>query len=100
MKILKALAMGSLLAALGACSTTYIEDQLSPVRSMTPQGGPFNAALHSGYLEVADMEHQGRDLSDTLYYGERARQAANGEEVLPVEPDELLAPGPISVSSS
>ena len=95
MKIFKALATGSLLIALGACTTTYIEDHLSPIRAMSPQGGPFNAGLHKSYLEVADKEHQGRDLSDTLYYGEKARRAAAGEEVLPEDPNTLLGPGPI-----
>ncbi|MBT6117097.1 MAG: OmpA family protein [Rhodospirillaceae bacterium] len=75
-----------LVLALGACTTTYIQDQLNPIRSMQTSGSAFTQALHSEYLWLADAEYAGNDLSDALYYGEKARRAGNGEEVAPEDP--------------
>jgi OOP family OmpA-OmpF porin len=75
-----------LVLALGACTTTFIQDQLNPIRSMQTSGSAFTQALHSEYLWLADAEYAGNDLSDALYYGEKARRAGNGEEVAPEDP--------------
>lgn len=75
-----------LVLALGACTTTFIQDQLNPIRSMQTSGSAFTKALHSEYLWLADAEYAGNDLSDALYYGEKARRAGNGEEVAPEDP--------------
>lgn len=83
-----------LVLALGACTTTYIQDQLAPIRSMQTSGSAFTQGLHSEYLWLADAEYAGNDLSDALYYGGKARRAGNGEEVAPEDPTAQGMPAP------
>jgi OOP family OmpA-OmpF porin len=86
MSYVRALLAGVLVVTLGACTTTWIQDQLAPTRAMTPAGGAFNTALHSEYLWLADAEYSGGQLSDALYYGGKAKKAAAGEAVAPEDP--------------
>ncbi|MDA0704574.1 MAG: OmpA family protein [Proteobacteria bacterium] len=61
---------------------------------MPTTGTAFTQALHSEYLWLADAEYSGGDLSDALYYGEKARRAGNGEEVAPEDPYANATPIP------
>lgn len=86
MPYMRALFTGVLLIGLGACTQTWIQDQLAPIRAMSPSGSAFTQALHGEYLWLADAEYSGNDLSDALYYGDKARRAGGGEEVAPEDP--------------
>lgn len=83
---MKTLAVVAFAVLLGGCTTNFIQDQLAPVRAMPTTGTAFTQALHTEYLWLADAEYSGGDLSDALYYGEKARRAGNGEEVAPEDP--------------
>lgn len=86
MPYMRALFTGVLLIGLGACTQTWIQDQLAPIRAMSPSGSAFTQGLHGEYLWLADAEYSGNDLSDALYYGDKARRAGGGEEVAPEDP--------------
>ncbi len=86
MPYMRALFTGVLLIGLGACTQTWVQDQLAPIRAMSPVGLAFTQALHGEYLWLADAEYSAGDLSDALYYGDKARRAGGGEGLAPEDP--------------
>lgn len=83
---LRTIAVVAFAVVMAGCTTQYVQDELAPVRSMQTKGTAFTKALHNEYLWLADAEYAGGDLSDALYYGEKARNAGNGVEVAPEDP--------------
>ncbi len=57
--------------------------QLGEAQKATPSGSDFNAALYSGYLELADSEFREADYPDSDVFAGRAMQAASNESVQP-----------------
>lgn len=80
---------------LAACAGTELEDS----HGMSPRGGAFNAALYDGYLDRSQHEYDYGDYQSSDLFALRARQAANGETVMPLtlsgEPTSALEGGRI-----
>ena len=75
------LAAGALL--LGACGT-----KLEPAQNSIPPGTPFEAGLHSGYLQLSKSEYSEADYRDSDTFARRVIASSLGE---PVSPEELSA---------
>ena len=78
LNLVAVLAMGGLLAA---CST-------AEVAKMPVKGGAYEKGLHSGYIQLADMEYSEDDWPDGDIFVDRARLAAMGN---PSAPEPLSA---------
>lgn len=65
--------------SLAAC---FDEGHLDVV-NMTPTGTAYQAALHQGYSEQSVLEYDEGDWSDGYRFITKARQSAEGQEVMP-----------------
>jgi OmpA-OmpF porin, OOP family len=81
MRILKALGMVAGLLMLGACTTTWIDDQLSPIESNPGQGSAFAQDLHKDYISLARIFQKHGFLSEALFWGNKSAVAGTGVEV-------------------
>jgi OmpA-OmpF porin, OOP family len=81
MRILKALGMVAGLLMLGACTTTWIDDQLGPIEANPGQGSAFAQDLHKDYIALARIFQQHRFLSEALFWGNKSAVAGTGVEV-------------------
>ncbi len=68
---------------LGACGLT-----LEKAQNTVPPGSPFEAALHSGYLQLSESEYSEADYRDSDTFADRVIATSLGE---PVSPEELAA---------
>src|SRR5579883_2929276 len=82
MKILKALGAMVGLLLLGACTTSYIDDQLNPIEQSPGTGSAYAQALHKDYIGLARTFQQHQFLSEALFWGNKSAKAGAGEEVL------------------
>jgi len=85
--VISAALVGTYAALTPALGQTYIRDQLAEARDMPLTGGAFTTALHDEYMWIAGVEYGRQELSDSLWYKDRAVRAANGEEVPPLKPE-------------
>jgi OmpA-OmpF porin, OOP family len=84
MKMLKALGcLVGLMLLLGACTTTWIDDQLGPVEANPGTGSPFAHALHKEYSWLARTFQHAGFRSEALFWNAKSARAAHGEEVPP-----------------
>jgi OOP family OmpA-OmpF porin len=65
--------------SLAAC---FNDDHID-VANMTPSGTAFQAELHKGYSELSRVEYDEGDWSDGYRFSTKARQSAEGQEVMP-----------------
>ncbi len=74
-----ALTVSSLM--LGGCAVTSLPD----IKSQTPSGGEYETSLHSGYVELAEMEAAEADWLDADVFTLRARSVLDGNNPAPEE---------------
>ncbi len=79
MRALKLLALLVIIHAVTGC-TTY---SLQELRSTTPKGTPFQAALAVKYLRFAEEEAANYDWVDSAYFADKGLVAAYGDNVAP-----------------
>jgi OOP family OmpA-OmpF porin len=85
---LKFAILGAAALVLAACG-----GQLEKAEMVSPGGSPFNQALYSGYIELAKVEYNEGDYTDSDRFAEKAMAAARGENVDPYNPEEWRLPG-------
>ncbi len=68
-------------AMLAGCAVSSLPD----IKSQTPPGGEYEANLHSGYVELAEMEAAETDWSDAETFTLRARSVLEGNNPAPEE---------------
>jgi OmpA-OmpF porin, OOP family len=73
--------LGLGLAAMGLLSACGM--QLDSAREAPPPGGAFEAALHQGYLDLAETERSEQDTLDSDLFAERAMALSAGQSVPP-----------------
>ncbi|MEQ9491837.1 MAG: OmpA family protein [Alphaproteobacteria bacterium] len=66
---------------LAGCAVSSLPD----IKSQTPPGGEYEANLHSGYVELAEMEAAETDWSDAETFTLRARSVLEGNNPAPEE---------------
>lgn len=85
--LIKSLRYATLAAAsallLGACGLT-----LEKAQNTSPPGSPFEAGLHSGYLQLSESEYSEADYRDSDVFADRVIATSLGQ---PVGPEELGA---------
>lgn len=97
MKMMKALGAVVGLLFLGACTTHYIDDQLSPIEQDPGTGSAYAKALHKQYMVLARDFQQHNFLSEALFWGNKSAKAGAGEEVAWENVDNQgLPPGPLA----
>jgi len=83
--LIKTIRFAALLSAgallLGACGTL-----LEPAQNTIPPDTPFEAGLHSGYLQLSKSEYSEADYRDSDTFARRVIASSLGE---PVSPEEL-----------
>ena len=67
----------------GLSLTGCFNDDHIDVANMTPSGTAFQAELHKGYSELSRVEYDEGDWSDGYRFSTKARQSAEGQEVMP-----------------
>ncbi|HET6518717.1 MAG TPA: OmpA family protein [Geminicoccaceae bacterium] len=93
MRNLGRLGLAATLVATGACTfdpepldqlnlTRY---EFDAIRTMEPQGPPFNRGLRVEYIKYADSEYVQHDFSDWYHFMLKATNSAKGFQVLPDE---------------
>jgi len=83
MKMLRALGAIVGLMLLGACTTTWIDEQLGPVEANPGTGSPFAHALHKEYSWLARTFQHAGFRSEALFWNAKSARSAGGEEVAP-----------------
>ncbi|MBC8338555.1 MAG: OmpA family protein [Rhodospirillales bacterium] len=68
------------MVVLAACT---IDSDIDATQGMASKGSSFNQALHTEYVGLAKMENDEWDLSDSKYFNEKAKMAAQGKTVGP-----------------
>ncbi len=68
-------------AALAGCGPLALQS----ARDAEPSGAAFSAALHGGYLELAEHENGEWDFGAAKLFAENAQAAAEGGDVSPLE---------------
>lgn len=72
--------------ALSACALNpFRSDPVKDARDLTPVGSAFNQALYRAYLTRADEKIEIGRRDDAKYFASRARDAGNGQAVLPAD---------------
>ncbi|MCC9624388.1 OmpA family protein [Thalassospira sp. MA62] len=84
----KLLGVMSAAALLSACANMNIPG----VRDMSDQGSAFEAGLHQGYADLAQMEYDEADWSDARYFTNRSKAAAMGMDTGPQDLSERDLP--------
>lgn len=93
----------SALLLLGAAGCSYYDPELietsdallyelEAVRTMEPQGPPFNRGLREGYLQYTTMMEDEFDVTDYYHFAFKSIDSAKGETVLPDSLDERDVP--------
>ena len=93
LKQIRYLPVIAITSLLGACAAPAPLDlNVSQVRSLNDQGNSFHAALHQGYVTLAQNELDEADRRDTDYFNSKARRAAANGNVMPTEMNERGIP--------
>jgi len=91
MKSYKTLTMaGATMLMLSGCSGMYVDTD--SVSSMSSKGNAFQQVLHKEYVKLAVMERDEDDGDDAMYFVDKAKSAAMGEDVGPQPISERMIP--------
>jgi len=66
--------------------------ELASVANMDSTGSAFQQALHKEYVRLADLEQGEEDWRDAVYFNDRARMSAQGQDVSPTGMNERNIP--------
>lgn len=84
-KIVSMIAVGACGALLGGCASYVLNGEFDSVKKMEPTGSPFSQELYREYLYLAELEDDENDYPEVPYYFDKAKRAADGEEVPPID---------------
>ncbi len=84
-KIVSMMVVGACGALLGGCASYVLNGEFDGVKKMEPTGSAFSQELYREYLYLAELEDDENDYPEVPYYFNKAKRAAGGEEVPPIE---------------